>query len=242
MQSKHIPFLLAGLVLGLLAGFLVANFATGNSDDSVARIESAVESLQGSVDGLQSSVANLEGAIGTMQEQQLALQIPRQSRTVNEAAVVSDFYLITLAQAQSWIEEQTDASDEAEASDAAEATEEAVVVDLSERFQSVADAITTVETLDGSLDDAEGPAALVLSEIYALLSESIEATDDAPIVPCFGLEIDQYTANSFLYVYIQVPSAQEVDETVIPATWELLNGPREEGMLWAVECYAPEKR
>lgn len=220
--------LVGGLILGLVAGFLVAT-ASNSAADSIRGLESSVSELQ-------TAIAGVETGITRLQEQQVALLRDPSRRVVNQAAIVSDYYQLSLGESQSWLMSATEALEGDEALD-----EEALAQfqeGLDEQLSTLVATISTQPDLEDAIADPDSTVNQLLATMQERLGVVIESTDDAPLEVCLGLEMDPY-AGSTLYVYLQVPSAQ-VDK--VPETWTPLGAPKQESMLWVARCYTQAKR
>lgn len=220
--------LVGGLILGLVAGFLVAT-ASNSAADSIRGLESSVSELQ-------TAIADVETGITRLQEQQVALLRDPNRRVVNQAAIVSDYYQLSLGETQSWLVSATEALEGDEALD-----EEALAQfqgGLDEQLITLVATISTQPDLEDAIADPDSTVNQFLAALQGRLGAVIESTDDAPLEVCLGLEMDPY-AGSTLYVYLQVPSAQ-VD--MVPETWAPLGAPKQESMLWVARCYTQPKR
>lgn len=220
--------LVGGLILGLVAGFLVAT-ASNSAADSIRGLESSVSELQ-------TAIADVETGITRLQEQQVALLRDPNRRVVNQAAIVSDYYQLSLGETQSWLVSATEALEGDEALD-----EEALAQfqgGLDEQLITLVATISTQPDLEDAIADPDSTVNQFLAALQGRLGAVIESTDDAPLEVCLGLEMDPY-AGSTLYVYLQVPSAQ-VD--MVPETWTPLGAPKQESMLWVARCYTQPKR
>jgi hypothetical protein len=232
MKTKDIVYIVGGLIIGVLIGVVIATVVGGNrglSEDQVRSIVSDAVSNQPATTVNQDDL--VRAVITTLRTGPSVSQ----TRDIN-----SNYYLIPVDQAGSWLETVKDIEFDEEVTteniellnnDITSESQLALYFTLPER-------VTTVDSVLSLVYDA------MLKTVGVAPEDAIVAGADPSYVVCLGLDNDPYSLTGpLLYFYMQLPNEQAeklVDaEGNLPTGWESLDGPRENSMLWTAECYDP---
>lgn len=218
-NAQSIVLSLGGLVLGLVLGALV-----------LGRIVYPDQSAE--VDRLQQQLGDVEATASAA----VAAQATLTFRTVNEAAAVSDFFLIGFQQTEQWLSDNTVELDDA----------------LKAGLQAVLDSIESgdidPDNLEAVVKDDTSEAYAVLKLIYDTILQATGVPETAPapaIAACLGVQDDVY-AGVLGFLYLQMP--QGLGERALkivpskearpqPSEWQKLDNPLPNTMLWTSACY-----
>jgi hypothetical protein len=208
MNSRGWIFLVVGLVIGSVLGVLGMSSTRPDRSAEITELQNANATLAASV-----------AVVGTPV-----------MRTVNEAAEVSNFYIIPFDQAETWL------------TDTLEVEMPETVIPL---FAAVPNDVADQLTLDSALENEESNTTLVLQFVYEQLLPKRPEDSSDPISTCLAIENDIYAGTSVKYLYVQVPTANAKDMG-FPATtetdgWRLLEGPLSSSEIWSTGCFVPEE-
>lgn len=194
MKTRDFGLVIVGLIVGALIGALIAS-----------------SSNQAPLAAAQTQVVALEATVSVAPTPVL--------RTVNEAAAISDFFIIPFEAAQTWLVDDAKLPMEEEMT----AALPAIVTD-----------VTDMDTLTAALADDESIIYTLLKTVYDDFSTKLP--DGGPLATCLALENDIFEGTTILYFYVQVP--KESDKALaISEGWKLLDGPLPNSELWTSDCY-----
>ncbi|MFW5748366.1 MAG: hypothetical protein ACOCYT_02000 [Chloroflexota bacterium] len=222
MKTKDLFFAAAGLLVGLVVGIVFFTIANNNGlDEAQVRAIVAEENA-----GLQTSLLTQIAAL-------TAPDTPGFTTRQVDAAD-SSYFLVTMDQAEAWL------STVAEENEETFALQEQITeaIENARNPQNSFGSMNEIELFfDTQVSSVDGMLAGVYDALMINLSEGVTAEEEDLSV-CLGLDNDPYSLDGpTIYLYLQVPEATEEE---LPKEWELLDGPREESMLWTAECYDPE--
>lgn len=193
MKTRDFGLVIAGLIVGALIGALIAS----SSNQVPLAAQAQVVALEATVSAAPTPVL----------------------RTVNEAAAISDFFIIPFEAAQTWLVDDAKLPMEEEMT----AALPAIVTD-----------VTDTDTLAAALADDESSSYTLLKTVYDDFSAKLP--DGGPLATCLALENDIFEGTTILYFYVQVP--KESDKALaISEDWKLLDGPLPNSELWTSDCY-----
>lgn len=126
------------------------------------------------------------------------------------------FYVVEYSQAQAWL-----ASVQSEDYEAA---------------WSVIGGIASTEQLSDYLPQADSSIQEILAALRQALrgDESLDNAQDAAFKTCLGLDRANDLTGPGLYIYVEVPPGLEDS---VPDDWQALDSPKENSLLWSVECF-----
>jgi hypothetical protein len=216
MNTREILLGAVGLVAGVILGAIIIGATAGGEGLTEADVRQLISEEN----------AELEDNIREVVEVAVAQNAgpDREFQTRQSELVDSAFFLVTMDQTATWLEDNNETLEELEIDDGVAETALA------------AQEITSSEDLELYFDQQVNTVDGVLANVYSVMRTSLG--DEANIEVCLGLDQDPYSIEGpIVYLYLQVPD--EATEE-FPKEWELLDGPREESMLWSAECYDPE--
>ncbi|TVR22780.1 MAG: hypothetical protein EA396_05175 [Anaerolineaceae bacterium] len=217
---QKIAFVAVGLALGVLIGIVAVNVTMETlSEDDVRQI--VTENNQQILDGIEVALAG-QGPEVIFQRRQLDL-------------TDSTFFLVTMDETAEWLEEFLAEFEDIEVSEELlEAILAANGIDSSNDLELYFS--EQVNTVDGVL--ANVYQALLMLFSNGAMPDVLGDDEGFQFEVCLGLDNDPYSiAGPVIYLYLQIPD-ELTDE--MPKDWEMLDGPRQESMLWSAECFDPE--
>lgn len=212
-QQNSLIYLIGGLVLGLIVGLLAASLVAGDDDDDDSALDEATVRQIVAEQNTQ-----LQAELSTLIEGAVQPQFNTRDEPLN-----AEYFLVPFTDTETWLEGEE--------------------VEIGEEFATDFESILGIETAEDlgvyfAEIDQGGSVENVLSVIYQTLLDSTGSGELEAFAVCLGLDQDPYSISGpGLYLYLRVPEAISDD---LPKEWELLNGPKEDSMLWSSECYAPD--
>ncbi len=211
---QQLLFVALGVVVGLLLGVVVIN-ATNNAVNEATVREIVAENNTQILDGI---------AVALAQANPIDRQITRRNLDLAD----STFFLVTMDQTAEWLESLIEAED-------VELSEEVILSVLA--ANGIASSSELELYFGQQVNTVDGVLANVYQMLLAVLGNDSDG-EEAGLGVCLGLDSDPYSlAGPVIYLYLQIPDDEDVDS--LPKDWEVLSGPREESMLWSMECYDP---
>lgn len=238
MKTRDIVYIVGGLILGVAIGVLIAtivgnnNAPQGLTQDQVQALINDAMSGQGVTTDPINQDDLVRAVINTIKN---GPANAAQTRDINSA-----YFLVPIEEAGSWLETIKDIEFDEEIT-----TEniELLANDITSEsklalYFTLPDRVTTVNSVLSLVYDA------MLKTVGVAPEEAVIVGAEPSYVVCLGLDNDPYSLSGpLLYFYMQIPTAKVADlqdaEGNLPASWEQLDGPRENSMLWTAECYDP---
>ncbi len=149
----------------------------------------------------------------------------------NKSSEVVYYYLVSLDQAEAWLQARFPASEEK----------------LQTSFKALAD-LPDAWGEEEALKAIETEMGVILPHMYAALQdpeleevdmENLKVAADSALATCIGIDDDPYLGPT-VYLYLTIPKEQ-AEQLEIPKAWEQLKQPKDNALYWKlVACYPEE--